>query len=183
MTTFMQHLRSMARSYYLAFLVSAYTFHVALSNSLEIVNNTSASPPHNPLSAFSSTTRKPALGPSFTFLTDCTIWLATHEDTTNAEAGSSIHVAEIFRSRSTVRVHDSATYRLLSRINLAIENMVYVQDSEWHFTFVTRRCVFRSTLYLANYWGPSNDRQGQDNFFKSSTCVYSNNFKGGGDVV
>lgn len=102
MTTFMQHLRSMARSYYLAFLVSAYTFHVASSNSLEIINDTSSAHPHNPLSAFSSTTRKPALGPSFTFLTDCTIWVAKQEGTTDAEAGSSIHVAEIFKSRSTV---------------------------------------------------------------------------------
>jgi RAD51-like protein 3 len=107
MTTFMQHLRSMARSYHLAFLVSVYTSHVALSNPSEVVNNTSASPPRNPLSAFSLTVRKPALGPSFTFLTDCTIWLARHEDTTNTEAGSSIHVAEIFKSRSTVRLHDS----------------------------------------------------------------------------
>ncbi|KAI9567346.1 P-loop containing nucleoside triphosphate hydrolase protein [Boletus coccyginus] len=96
MTTFMQHLRSMARSYYLAFLVSVYTSHMASSNSLEVVNNTAGSP-QNPL----STTRKPALGPSFTFLTDCTIWLARQDTATNADAGSSIHVAEILRSRST----------------------------------------------------------------------------------
>ena len=105
MTTFMQHLRRMARSYYLTFLVSVYTSHMALSDSLQIINNTSASPPHNPLSAFSSTTRKPALGPSFTFLTDCTIWLARHEDATNSEAGTTTHVAEIFKSRSTVSAH------------------------------------------------------------------------------
>lgn len=117
MTTFMQHLRSMARSYYLAFLVSISTSHVASFNSLEIVNNTSGSPP-NPLSAFALAIRKPALGPSFMFLTDCTIWLARHEDTaTDADAGSPIHVAEIIRSRSTVSVHDPATRRLLSRIN------------------------------------------------------------------
>ena len=100
----MRHLRSMARSYYLAFLVSVCTSHLALSNPSEVVNNTSASLPHNPLSAFSSTVRKPALGPSFTFLTDCTIWLARQED---AEAGSSTHAAEIFKSRSAVRLHDS----------------------------------------------------------------------------
>lgn len=100
MSTFMRHLRTMARSHYLAFLVSLYTVHIALSNSLKIVNNTSASHPHDP----SSTTRKPALGPSFTFLTDCTIWLARHDGAANAEAGSSIHVAEIFKSRSTVRL-------------------------------------------------------------------------------
>lgn len=112
MTTFMQHLRIMARSYYLTFLVSIYTFYITLSNPLEIVNNTSASHPHNPLSAFSSTTRKPALGPSFTFLTDCTIWLVRHEGMTNAEAGSSMHVAEIFKSRTTVslRFRDSPSF-------------------------------------------------------------------------
>lgn len=109
MTTFMRHLRSMARSYYLAFLVRIYifTYGITLSNALQVVNNTSASPPRNPMSVFSSTVRKPALGPSFTFLTDCTIWLARHENTTNAEAGTSIHVAEIFKSRSTVRLHHS----------------------------------------------------------------------------
>ncbi|KAF8556211.1 P-loop containing nucleoside triphosphate hydrolase protein [Imleria badia] len=104
MTTFMQHLRSMARSYHLAFLV---------------VNNTSASPPRNPLSAFLLTVRKPALGPSFTFLTDCTIWLARHEDTTNTEAGSSIHVAEIFKSRST-RSRTWCTFKIHSGILLSV---------------------------------------------------------------
>ncbi|KAF8121781.1 P-loop containing nucleoside triphosphate hydrolase protein [Boletus edulis] len=100
MTTFMQHLRNMARSYYLTFLV---------------VNNTSGSLPHNRMSVFSSTVRKPALGPSFTFLTDCTIWLARHEDTTNAEAGSSIHVAEIFKSRPT-RSRTWCTFKIHNRI-------------------------------------------------------------------
>lgn len=112
MTTFIQHLRSMARSYYLAFLVSVHTSSIALSNSLEVVNNTSASPPHNSLSAFASTVRKPALGPSFTFLTDCTVWLARHAYTTNAETRSSIHVAEVFRSRSTVSVRASRFFFL-----------------------------------------------------------------------
>ncbi|KIK99168.1 hypothetical protein PAXRUDRAFT_823068 [Paxillus rubicundulus Ve08.2h10] len=86
MTAFMQHLRTLARTYSLTFLV---------------MNNTAASTPHNPISAFSSTSRKPALGPSFMFLTDCTLWLANHGAADNAEAGSTTHVAEVFRSRTT----------------------------------------------------------------------------------
>ncbi|KAF9234124.1 P-loop containing nucleoside triphosphate hydrolase protein [Melanogaster broomeanus] len=87
MTTFMQHVRVLARTYSLTFL---------------IINNTSASAPYNPSSAFSSTTRKPALGPSFTFLTDCTLWLGNCEEVhEGAEVGSTIHVAEVFRSRTT----------------------------------------------------------------------------------
>ncbi|KIJ66711.1 hypothetical protein HYDPIDRAFT_26138 [Hydnomerulius pinastri MD-312] len=94
MTTFMQHLRVLAQTYSLTFL---------------IINGTSASAPYNPQSAFSSTTRKPALGPSFTFLTDCTLWLAKHEDRDKAEAGSTKHVVEVFRSRTTVRASSSVT--------------------------------------------------------------------------
>ncbi|KAF9223515.1 P-loop containing nucleoside triphosphate hydrolase protein [Gyrodon lividus] len=86
MTTFMQHLRVLARTYSLTFL---------------IMNNTSASAPYNPVSALSSTARKPALGPSFTFLTDCTLWLVHHEGVNNAEAESTTHVAEVCRSRTT----------------------------------------------------------------------------------
>ncbi|KAG9315058.1 P-loop containing nucleoside triphosphate hydrolase protein [Chiua virens] len=136
MTTFMQHLRTLARSYYLAFLVSICTFHIIFSDALEVVNNTSASPLHNSLSVFPSTTRKPALGPSFTFLTDCTIWLARREDMMDAEAGESMHAVEIFKSRATVRNY-GFTIRLsfLLEPNLAIKHVVHVQNSEWSFAF------------------------------------------------
>lgn len=166
MTTFMQHLRSMARSYYLASLVSDYTPHMASCNSLEVVNNTAGSPQNPP-----STTRKPALGPSFTFLTDCTLWLARRDTATNADAGSSTHVAEILRSRSTVRVHDLATRRLLNRINLSdrgrgvrsrFRTAFYVQrhehDSTRHGTGVKTSVI---VVPRANYiftLCPSNDR-------------------------
>jgi hypothetical protein len=46
--------------------------------------------------------------------------------------------------------------------------MVYIQDSERYFTFVTRLCVFRLALHLANYifaLGSSNDRQGPDELY------------------
>ncbi|KAH7911529.1 P-loop containing nucleoside triphosphate hydrolase protein [Hygrophoropsis aurantiaca] len=88
MTTFMHHLRSLAQTYFLTFI---------------IINNTSSASPHNPHSAFASTDRKPALGPSFTFLSDCTIWLAKKgESRADDESGpESLHVAEVFRSKHT----------------------------------------------------------------------------------
>ncbi|KAH7924065.1 P-loop containing nucleoside triphosphate hydrolase protein [Leucogyrophana mollusca] len=85
MTTFMYHLRALAQTHALTFLV---------------INGTSAAAPYNPSSAFASTVRKPALGPSFTFLTDCTLWLATCKGASTDEEDS-IHVAEVFRSRTT----------------------------------------------------------------------------------
>ncbi|KAL4062143.1 P-loop containing nucleoside triphosphate hydrolase protein [Scleroderma citrinum] len=86
MSTFMRELRDLARTHYFTFLV---------------VNNTSSYLPHNPDSAFASTTRKPALGPSFTFLTDCTLWLAKSKNIEETEGATSMHVAEVFRSRMT----------------------------------------------------------------------------------
>lgn len=86
MTSFMRELRNLARTYYLTFLV---------------INDTSSCLPHNPDSVFAFTTRKPALGPSFTFLTDCTLWLSKTKNTQEAREGTSMHVAEVFRSRTT----------------------------------------------------------------------------------
>ncbi|KAH7884633.1 P-loop containing nucleoside triphosphate hydrolase protein [Phlebopus sp. FC_14] len=83
MTTFMQHLRFLARTYSLTFL---------------IINDTSSSPPS---SAFPWTNRRPALGPSFAFLSDCTLWLAKQESSNGADTGYTTHTAEVFRSRTT----------------------------------------------------------------------------------
>lgn len=84
MTTFMQDLRDFARTHYFTFLV---------------VNDTSAVVQQNSDPTFSSATRKPALGPSFTFLTDCTLWLSKHGDIEGESA--SMHEAEVIRSRMT----------------------------------------------------------------------------------
>ncbi|KAI6155747.1 P-loop containing nucleoside triphosphate hydrolase protein [Pisolithus tinctorius] len=84
MTTFMQDLRDFARTHYFTFLV---------------VNDTSAVVQQNSSSMFASATRKPALGPSFTFLTDCTLWLVKHGDVEGEPA--SMHEAEVIRSRMT----------------------------------------------------------------------------------
>ncbi|TCD61843.1 hypothetical protein EIP91_007833 [Steccherinum ochraceum] len=61
MATFMQQLRSLAEESSITFIV---------------LNGTSASAPNNPSSVFASTDRKPGLGPSFTYMTDATLWLA-----------------------------------------------------------------------------------------------------------
>jgi len=65
-------------------------------------------PPHNELSAFSTSILKPALGPTFTFLTDATIWLSEGktvfpEDASVTKAtDEKVYVAEVLRSRSSL---------------------------------------------------------------------------------
>lgn len=86
MTTFMRQLRELA-----------HTFGITIF----VINGTSAATPFNPSSAFASTIRKPALGPSFTFMTDCTLWLWKAKGTPDSEGPFSVHVAEVFRSRTT----------------------------------------------------------------------------------
>ncbi|EPT01403.1 hypothetical protein FOMPIDRAFT_1120629 [Fomitopsis schrenkii] len=87
MATFMRQLQDLAQAFSLTILV---------------VNTSTKCTPHNPDSVFASTDRKPALGPSFTFLTDTTLWLAKRG---SAEDGSATHVAEVFRSRLVVSLH------------------------------------------------------------------------------
>jgi len=85
MTTLMRELRSLARTY---------------SLTVYVINDTSSAQPHNPTSAFN--TRKPALGPSFAFLTDACLWLAkydTHD--IDDDSRTTTHVAEVLRSRTT----------------------------------------------------------------------------------
>ncbi|KAF8518215.1 hypothetical protein JB92DRAFT_2121701 [Gautieria morchelliformis] len=92
MMTFMRQLGSLARTYALTGLVT---------------NASVQSLPQNPYSAFSTTTTKPALGPSFTFLTDDTVWLSDAQNLLPKEKqdkktmGTEVFIAEVFRSRST----------------------------------------------------------------------------------
>ncbi|KAI0046565.1 P-loop containing nucleoside triphosphate hydrolase protein [Auriscalpium vulgare] len=91
MTTFMRLLGNTARTFGLAILV--------------LNNSTALKPPGpNPASCFAATTRKPALGPSFAFLTDATLWLAHAPPGFSAEteAAGEVRVAEMFRSRVSV---------------------------------------------------------------------------------
>lgn len=74
----------------------------------QVLNDTSASLPTNANSVFASTTRKPALGASFTYLSDATLWMTkwTADFGLRAEEADKgeIYVAELFRSKSMVSV-------------------------------------------------------------------------------
>ncbi|CAE6461832.1 unnamed protein product [Rhizoctonia solani] len=61
-----------------------------------VLNKTANSPTRNSLSVFPKTTAKPALGPTFTFLSHATIWLSTSRKQ-NREGQT--HILEVFRSR------------------------------------------------------------------------------------
>ncbi|KAL4247992.1 P-loop containing nucleoside triphosphate hydrolase [Abortiporus biennis] len=61
MTTFMQELRSFSKKHCVTIF---------------ILNDTASAAPYNPQSVFHHTVRKPALGLSFTYMTDATLWLA-----------------------------------------------------------------------------------------------------------
>ena len=71
---------------------------------IQVINNaTSVAPaPHNPHSAFSTTVAKPALGPSFAFLTDATIWLSQYGEKARTNEDRTTYIAEIFRSKTAV---------------------------------------------------------------------------------
>ncbi|KAI0671322.1 P-loop containing nucleoside triphosphate hydrolase protein [Trametes maxima] len=86
MTTFMRQLRAFADSFSLTVIV---------------INTSTKILPRNPEAAF-DTTRKPALGPSFTFMTDETLWLSRRpsEDPEEDEE-TAVHVVEVLRSRTT----------------------------------------------------------------------------------
>ncbi|KAG1860555.1 hypothetical protein C8R48DRAFT_673766 [Suillus tomentosus] len=72
MTTFIHRVRELARTFGIIIMV---------------INGTSAAAPFNQSSAFASTIRKPAFaqGPSFTFMTDCTLWSSKTKDIPNRE--------------------------------------------------------------------------------------------------
>ena len=55
----------------------------------------------NPASAFSGTTAKPSLGPTFSYLVDAILWLAKANQVLLTDKGD-LYVAEIFKSRKTV---------------------------------------------------------------------------------
>jgi len=83
-----------------------------------VLNNATSCLPRNPASAFAYTARKPALGPSFAFLTDATLWLARPQTPEGEKqepepegggpepetrADDELRVAEVFRSKVSVR--------------------------------------------------------------------------------
>lgn len=113
MTTFMRQLGAFANSYSLTIIVSRpfssppIDPKVTLPATHQVINNSTRMGPRNtgsanPEAVFESD-RKPALGPSFTFMTDTTLWLSRRPPGEQQEEGAMVHVAEVFRSRNTVR--------------------------------------------------------------------------------
>ena len=74
---------------------------------LQVINTTTRVSPRNPRAtnpeAVFETTRKPALGPSFAFMADTTLWLSQRADEQGGggENGTT-HTAEVIRSRVVV---------------------------------------------------------------------------------
>ena len=77
---------------------------------IQVINSTTRVAPRrpdaaNPEAVF-ETTRKPALGPSFAFMADTTLWLSPRpEEGIEGEDGvgrGTVHVAEVMRSRVVV---------------------------------------------------------------------------------
>ncbi|OJT03212.1 DNA repair protein RAD51 -like protein [Trametes pubescens] len=84
MTTFMRQLRAFADSFLLTILV---------------INSSTKILPSNPETVF-ETARKPALGPSFTFMADATLWLSQRPpEEAESDDDSTVHIAEVLRSR------------------------------------------------------------------------------------
>ena len=46
---------------------------------------------------------KPALGPSFTYLTDVTLWLSNAQEAFGKEVDESLRIMEVFKARHVVR--------------------------------------------------------------------------------
>ena len=72
----------------------------------QVTNTATDAQPSNPSSAFASTKLKPALGPTFSFLTDVTLWISKAQDVLdNQTTGpANTFIAEVIRSRVTVRI-------------------------------------------------------------------------------
>lgn len=77
----------------------------------------------NPLSAFASTIRKPALGPSFTFMTDATLWVSLWPEKKETEERSTAHVIEVFRSKFSVSKYFAESVVLPDKFDIQVSNV------------------------------------------------------------
>lgn len=86
-------------------MLGASYFHLTFIP--QVLNIPVSSLPRNPLSAFHSTVTKPGLGPTFTYLSDHTVWISKAEDIfeklPDSPSNVQILLAEVFRSRTMVR--------------------------------------------------------------------------------
>ncbi|KAJ7638534.1 P-loop containing nucleoside triphosphate hydrolase protein [Roridomyces roridus] len=86
MTLFMRQLRAFATTF---------------SITVFVVNNSTLFTPFVPGSASNNPNiRKPSLGPSFTFLTDATVWLVLDAESDSGNEGTK-HIAQLYRSKIT----------------------------------------------------------------------------------
>lgn len=113
MTTFMRQLRALAELFHLTVIVSgsngSLTSLSRRTNGKQVINSSTSlgkknPKPWNPEAVF-EIVRKPALGPSFTFLTDVALWLTKRrpDPGDKVDEGSTLHTVEVLRSRTTVR--------------------------------------------------------------------------------
>ncbi|KAJ7774212.1 P-loop containing nucleoside triphosphate hydrolase protein [Mycena maculata] len=110
MTGFMRQLRAFAQTFSITVFVrrvDPLMFHYR-SAAQQVVNNSAAFTPFVPGSTSNNPNiRKPALGPSFTFLTDATLWVVLCRDDSDphkTDGGgneSTKHVAQLYRSKVT----------------------------------------------------------------------------------
>ncbi|KAJ3768711.1 P-loop containing nucleoside triphosphate hydrolase protein [Lentinula raphanica] len=100
MAAFMRYLHDLAKSYSLLILIVNNATLMRIQSTRK--PQTSLDVVSNPHSAFASTIRKPALGPSFPFMTDATLWVARLPVKEEDGEGSTAHVIEVFRSRFSV---------------------------------------------------------------------------------
>ncbi|KAK7690750.1 hypothetical protein QCA50_005849 [Cerrena zonata] len=94
---------SQGHSVMVSLMRQLHLFAEAYSLTIIVINSTSMANPRNMDSRFEFTNRKPALGPSFTYMTDATIWLskADHPHPQPSSTSGDVHTAEILRSRFT----------------------------------------------------------------------------------
>ncbi|KAK7449638.1 hypothetical protein VKT23_013113 [Stygiomarasmius scandens] len=102
MTAFMRHLKALANRFNLVVFVvnNATLLDIKKPVTQNQVNSTNL--PSQSRSILPFTDKKPALGPSFAYMTDATFWVAEWRNAsqnTLSEEGTTLHVLEILRSR------------------------------------------------------------------------------------
>ncbi|KAJ3741718.1 P-loop containing nucleoside triphosphate hydrolase protein [Lentinula detonsa] len=99
MAAFMRYLRDFAKRYSVIILLIN---NATLMQPRSTARAQTTAEVTNPRSVFASTIRKPALGPSFTFMTDATLWVSLWPAQEEDEEKFTTHVVEVFRSKFSV---------------------------------------------------------------------------------
>ncbi|KAF5379927.1 hypothetical protein D9757_007214 [Collybiopsis confluens] len=116
---------------YLRHLANRYSMLVLLINNATMMRTpqgqgqeTISGPILNPQSAFASTIRKPALGPSFTFMSDATLWLSLWPSPKDSDTheNSTAHTVEVLRSKFSAS-GVWCTFRIAQTGSLLLENV------------------------------------------------------------